>query len=131
MSKKSRNGYRDNEHTESQAQSIALTYNPNQDLSIMVEWSRSAYTYQIPGQLNDSMFKQDPTQSTRSRNYFNPDIHIPSVNLNWQLAPHTKFQFISSAVLGKRNSVLYDKPANVKDSINPLTFQYNNRQVEY
>lgn len=130
MSKKSRNGYRDSEHTESQAQSITIDYVPTSNFSLKMEWSRSTYLYKIPGQLNDSMYAQDATQATRNRNYFNPDIHIPSINLNWQAALHTRLQFISSAVLGKRNSVLFDKPANVKDSINAGTLQYNNRQVD-
>jgi Fe(3+) dicitrate transport protein len=130
MHKKSRNGYRDNEHTASQAQAIALTYEPNSNFSVRVEWARSKYLYRIPGALTDSMFHADPTQATRSRNYFSPDIHVPSVNLNWQIAPQTRFQLTVSAVLGKRNSVLFDKPTNVKDTINASTGQYNNRQVD-
>ena len=59
-----------------------------------------------------------------------PDIHIPSLTLNWQIASQTKLQFTSSAVLGKRNSVQFDKPTNIKDTINAATLQYNNRQVD-
>ena len=130
MHKKSRNGYRDNEHTESEAQAIILTYEPTTRLSIRAEWARSKYLYRIPGALTDSMFHTDPRQATRSRNYFSPDIHIPSVNLNWQIASQTKLQLNLSAVLGKRNSVLFDKPTNVRDTINAATGQYNNRQVD-
>lgn len=130
LSKKTRHGYRDNEETNSSAQSISITYSPSPKFNLSLEWSRAAYTYRIPGQLNDTMFSQDPTQATRSRNYFNPDIHVPAINMNWQVAEHSKIQFIGSAVLGNRNSVLYDKPANIKDSINPITGQYNNRQVD-
>lgn len=128
--KKSRDGYRDVEHTSSQAQGISLIYAPNKDLSIKLDWARSEYIYRIPGQLTDSQFKEDPRQASRSRNYFNPDINVPSVNLNWQLAPKTHVQLIASAVLGKRNSVLFDKPANVKDTINASTLDYNNRQID-
>jgi Fe(3+) dicitrate transport protein len=76
------------------------------------------------------MFEVDPRKATRSRNYFNPDIHIPSFMFNWQISANTRLQFTSSAVLGNRNSVLFDKPANVGDTINSLTLQYNNRQVD-
>jgi len=130
MHKKSRNGYRDNEHTESEAQAIILTYEPTTRLSIRAEWARSKYLYRIPGALTDSMFHADPTQATRSRNYFSPDIHIPSVNVNWQLSPQTKLQLTVSAVLGKRSSVQFDKPTNIRDTINTATGQYNNRQVD-
>lgn len=128
--RKSRNGYRDNEHTESEAQSVMIAYEPTVRFSVRLEWARSRYQYRIPGPLTDSMFNADPAQATRSRNYFSPDIHVPSVTLNWQLASRTKMQLIASAVLGRRNSVQYDKPTNIRDTINTATMQYNNRQVD-
>ncbi|MEO7393995.1 MAG: TonB-dependent receptor [Chitinophagaceae bacterium] len=130
LQKKTRDGYRENEHTNSEAQAIIISYEPNSKFSIRTEWARSKYIYRIPGPLTDSMFYTNPCQATRSRNYFSPDIHIPSVTLNWQIAKQTKLQFTSSAVLGKRNSVQFDKPVNIKDTINSTTLQYNNRQVD-
>ena len=130
IQKKSRGGYRDNEHTDSEAEAIVITYEPSTKFSIRTEWTRSKYLYRIPGPLTDSMFYANPTQATRSRNYFSPDIHIPSVTINLQIAPQTKLQFTSSAVLGKRRSVLFDKPTNIRDTINVVTLQYNNRQVD-
>jgi Fe(3+) dicitrate transport protein len=127
--KKSRDGYRDNEHTGSEAEDITVTYESTK-FSIRAEWARSKYLYRIPGPLTDSMFYAGPTQATRSRNYFSPDIHVPSISLNWQIACQTKLQFTSSAVLGRRNSVQFDKPTNIKDTINASTHQYNNRQVD-
>ncbi|MEI9944006.1 MAG: TonB-dependent receptor [Chitinophagaceae bacterium] len=129
MYRKSRNGYRDNEHTESEAQSVTVSYE-SRKFSVRIEWARAKYQYRIPGPLTDSLFNTDPTQATRSRNYFSPDIHVPSVTLNWQLAYQTKLQLVTSAVLGKRNSVQFDKPSNVRDTINASTLQYNNRQVD-
>ena len=128
--KKSRDGYRVNEHTSSQAASVVLTWQPVNNFSIRLEWSNSQYTYRIPGPLTDSMFYADPGQATRARNYFNPNITVPSITTNWQVAPNTKLQLTTSAVLGKRNSVQFDKPVNIKDTINAVTKQYNNRQVD-
>ena len=130
IQKKSRDGYRDNEHTTSEAEGIVLSYDFNKNFSVRAEWARSTYLYRMPGPLTDSMFYADPKQATRSRNYFSPDIHIPSVTINWQLSSKTKLQFTSSAVLGARNSVQFDKPTNIRDSINTTTLQYNNRQVD-
>jgi len=127
--KKTRDGYRDYEHTESEAQAAILTYQSSK-FSIRAEWARSKYLYRIPGPLTDSMFYANPRQATRSRNYFSPDISIPSITLNWEFTYQTKLQLITSAVLGRRNSVQLDKPANVKDTINANTLQYNNRQVD-
>ncbi len=130
IQKKSRDGYRENEHTNSESEAIILSYEPNKNFSIRAEWARSKYQYRIPGPLTDSMFYADPKQATRSRNYFSPDIHIPSVTINWQVTGTTKIQLTSSAVLGARNSVQFDKPTNVKDSIVAATLEYNNRQVD-
>lgn len=128
--KKSKDGYRDNEHTNAAAQSVALTYDAGKRITIRAEWARSTYLYRIPGALNDSMFHADPRQATRSRNYFSPDIHIPSVVMNWRLSDQTRLQLTASAVLGKRSSILFDKPVNVPDTINTSTGMYNNRQVD-
>lgn len=130
IQKKTRNGYRTNEHTDSEAEAIVLTYQPFAKLSLRAEWARSKYFYRIPGPLTDSMFYADPRQATRSRNYFSPDINIPSVTVNWNINAQTKIEFTTSAVIGKRNSVLFDKPANVRDTIIALTMTYNNRQVD-
>lgn len=130
INKKSRGGYRNNEHTDSEAESIMLAYEPSQKFSARIEWARSTYLYRIPGQLTDKQFEENPRQASRSRNYFNPDIHVPSITINWQLATQTRIQLVTSAVIGKRNSVLFDKPTNVADTINASTLQYNNRQVD-
>lgn len=127
--KKSRDGYRDNEHTNAEAQDIIISYATTK-LSLRAEWTHSKYLYRIPGPLTDSMFYAGPRQATRSRNYFSPDIYVPSINLNWQLGLQTKLQFTSSAVLGKRNSIQFDKPTNIRDTINTATLQHNNRQVD-
>ena len=128
--KRGRKGYRDNEETRSEAQAIILNYAATAHFNIRLEWARSQYRYRLPGALTDSMFLADPTQATRSRNYYSPDIHLPSLTINWQLSSLTKIQFTQSAVLGNRSSVLFDKPTNVKDTINATTNMFNNRQVD-
>lgn len=128
--KKSRDGYRDNEHTRSESHDIILQYDLSSKLTLRAEWARSMYVYQMAGPLTDAQFQNNPRQSTRSRNYFNPDIHVPSLQLTWKPGHSTQIELTTSAVIGKRNSVLFDKPTNIKDTINPATLQYNNRQVD-
>jgi len=123
-------GYRKNARSDAQSQFISLTYEFTKNLKVKAELGRSSYVYQIPGPLTDAMFASDPRQSTRSRNYFNPDIYIPSIVLDWKLTNSTKLKLTNSGVYGSRNSVIYDAFANVKDSINPLTNQYKARSVD-
>jgi len=123
-------GYRDNSNSNYDAQSVVLVYNASKFLKITAEFSRSNYLYQVPGPLTDSMFHADPRMSTRARNYFNPEIYVPSLNFEWQIADATKLQWLTSAVLGNRNSVLFDRTANIPDAINPATGEYAARQVD-
>lgn len=129
-SKRKSDGYRHNSTSDYDAQSLMLIYKPADDLKITGEVSRSNYTYKIPGPLTDSMFYADPRQSTRPRNYYTPDIYVPSVKIEWNISSGTSVQWINSAVLGSRSSVQFDKPANVSDAIDPSTLTYAPRQVD-
>ncbi|WP_375445316.1 TonB-dependent receptor family protein [uncultured Fibrella sp.] len=123
-------GYRQNSRSDAQALFASLRYQASSRLSLSVEVARSTYLYQIPGPLTDSMFRADPRQATRNRNYFSPDIWVPSVRADWQLTQRTRLQWITSAVLGVRNSVLIDAFATVSDQPDPVTNQYRQRQVD-
>lgn len=122
-------GYRANSESDASAQFASLQYDFTSKLSLKFEIGRSEYLYQIPGPLTDSMFHADPRQSTRSRNYFNPDIYVPSLTFNWQWTPKTSLQWIVSGVFGSRSSVEFEGFATRVDVIDPVTLQYNPRVV--
>lgn len=123
-------GYRKNSQSDADAQFIQLNYQFSNSVSIKVELGRSKYLYHIPGPLNDSMFYADPRMSTRSRNYFSPEIYVPSVVFNWKLSEQTKMNLTLSGVFGDRSSVQLDAFADLPDTINSSTGQYKNRQVD-
>jgi Fe(3+) dicitrate transport protein len=123
-------GYRNNSVSDADAQFLQLQYRFSDRLSLKTEVGRSKYLYKIPGPLNDSMFYANPKMSTRGRNYFSPDIYVPSLVLNWQLSEATKILLTTSGVFGSRSSVQFDAFANVPDAIDPTTGTYKNRQVD-
>lgn len=127
---KTRDGYRETENTRSAAHALMLEWMLTTKLTIKAEWTHSVYIYRLPGQLNDSMFAANPRQATRNRNYFSPDMHVPSITMEWKPGPQTFIKLNTSAVIGKRGSVLFDKPVTVKDSISTVTHDYANRQVD-
>lgn len=129
FSKRNKDGYRENEHTDYHAGGIKLSYHANENLLLRLEWAKSNYTYKIPGPLNDFQFAQNPRQSTRFRNYYNPNITIPSFTLKWKINENTKLQYIASAVEGTRNSAIFNQPATIPDLIDPNTLEYANRQI--
>jgi len=130
MNKKSIKGYRDYNDSRYNAEAISLFYDFSRNLTLKIEYTHSNYIIHLAGALTDKQFAEDPTQAKRTRNYYNPDIHVPSITLDWKIGPSTQLRFTSSAVLGFRNSVMFDKPTNVKDTIVTATLQYNNRQVD-
>ncbi len=128
--KRHSDGYRKNSQSDAAAQFVQLNYQFNTKISLKAEFGRSKYLYHIPGPLNDSMFNADPTMSTRSRNYFSPDIYIPSLIFNWKISSKTKISATASGVFGDRSSVMLDAFADVPDTINRATSLYKNRQVD-
>ncbi len=127
---KTSEGYRKNSRSDYDAQNVTLEFDPADELGIRAEWTRSNYTVQLPGPLTDSMFHADPRAATRSRSYYNPDINIPSLSADWRPADGTRLHLTASAVLGSRNSVMFDRPANIRDTIMTATGDYNARQVD-
>jgi Fe(3+) dicitrate transport protein len=123
-------GYRKNSQSDATAQFVQLNYRFSDAVSVKAEFGRSKYQYHIPGPLNDSMFNANPEMSTRSRNYFSPDIYVPSLTFNWRLSAQTKINITASGVFGNRSSVMLDAFANVPDTINTTTGTYKNRQVD-
>lgn len=123
-------GFRKNSQSDANAQFVQLQYAFSEKLVLRGELGRSQYLYHIPGPLNDSMFYADPKISTHSRNYFSPDIYVPSLNLFWKLSGHTEVNATASGVFGNRSSVQLDAFANVPDNIDPATGTHKNRQVD-
>jgi Fe(3+) dicitrate transport protein len=130
FSKRIFKGYRKNASSDFEGQFMSVAYQANDKLSIRAEIGHSRYITQLPGPLSDSMFLADPRQSTRSRNWYSPDIYIPSVAAEWKLTSNTLMQISVSGVLGTRNSVQFIGFADAKDTINSITNQYKNRQVD-
>ncbi len=128
--KRMSDGYRKNSSSNFDAQSLMLIYSPSKSVSVTVELSRSYYDYQIPGALTDSMFRADPKQATRSRNYYSPEIFVPSITIDWSLSHRTRLSWVVSAVLGGRSSVQFNQPATVPDVVDPVTLQYAARVVD-
>jgi Fe(3+) dicitrate transport protein len=124
IQKRVSDGYRKNATSNSEAQFVSLEYLFNPNLTIKAEFGRSTYLYHLPGPLTDAMFNADPRQSSRSRNYFNPDIYLPSISLNWKINETTNLNVVTSALLGSRNSVQLIALANIPEDLS------KNRQVD-
>jgi Fe(3+) dicitrate transport protein len=122
-------GYRKHADSKSEAQFISLNYKLSSKWNARLELGRSKYLYQIPGPLTDSMFYADPRQSTRRRNFYSPDIYVPSLQFEYRLSNQTSIQWTLSGIFGTRSSVEFEGFAHVPDVIDPVTLEYKNRTV--
>lgn len=123
-------GYRSNSESDYDGQGTMLHWRPGKKFDLRLELMRSNYLYHNPGPLTDAMFAANPRQSTRTRNYFNPEIWLPSAIASWHISENTLLKCTISGVRGERRSVLFDRVANIPDTINASTLQYNRRQVD-
>lgn len=113
---RSSQGYRDNAHSQAHSFFVQLNYTPNKHSQLAFEWSNGYYQFQIPGPLSDSMFAANPRQSTRSRNYYSPDISLPVLRYkrSWETGHMT---LRVGDLLGARKSVQVPGSSLVVDSL--------------
>lgn len=107
-----------------------LKYQFNSKASLAVQFSRVNFKEQDAGGLTDAQFNADPRQSTRSRNFFDPEINIPALLFNYDLSNRSKLEVTSHMIIGQRNSVQFLANPNVADTVNKKLNTYNPRQVD-
>jgi Fe(3+) dicitrate transport protein len=130
VSRRTSDGYRVAAEAEAEYYGVRLNSALGEKLVLTAGYAASEYRVQLPGPLTDAMFATDPGQATRTRNYYSPSINVPTLGLTWTPTAATTLSWTASAVRGERNSVLFDRPADVSDSISPITGTYANRQVD-
>lgn len=123
-------GYRENSDYNYVAAHLHLNYDLTTKLKIRFEYNFMNYINHINGGLTDAQFYNNPKQSTRTRNYYSPTIHLPSFRIDYGINKNIDINFISSAVLGSRNSVQFIAISTVKDTFNTTLNSYNPRQVD-
>jgi Fe(3+) dicitrate transport protein len=80
-------GWRDNSNFAQHNAFGQLKFNFTENMFISVEQTYMTYLAQQPGGLTDALFKADPRQSIRNRNWFKVDWRILAANYNWKISP--------------------------------------------
>jgi Fe(3+) dicitrate transport protein len=130
FSNRSGDGWRPDAAFNYHAYYLNLKYQFNDKGSIALQFSRSDYRQQIAGGLTDAQFDVNNRQSTRFRNFFNPEINIPALLFNYNFDKNTKLEVITNGIIGQRNSVQFIANPNVADTVNRSLNTYNPRQVD-
>lgn len=122
-------GWRENSRYFTNSGYGTFSYYFTPKFSLTGEIMQSHIRSQQPGGLTDAQVYDDAQQSVRSRNWFDIKWTTPAVIANYQINPSTRWNTKLFATIGDRNSIGYLQPITQKDSINPATMQYNNREV--
>lgn len=109
---------------------INLGYRINNKMNISLEYTRMDQLVQQPGGLNDSMFKADPRQSLRARNWFDLAWNIPALNFEYQINTNNRLNVKAFGLIGDRSSIGNLDAINKPDTINRATGTYSSRRVD-
>ncbi len=123
-------GWRENSDYHFSAWHAGFNYAFSKKVNLGASLSHMEYVNHFAAGLTDSMFREDPRQSNRPRNYFNPTIYLPAIHLEIQASKNTLITASTSAIFGQRNSVQFITLPIYNDTINPVTNEYNPRQVD-
>lgn len=124
------NGWRQNSRYNTRTFFASANYQFTKKLNIAFEYTNMDYSSQQPGGLTDNQFKTNAQQSSRARNWIGTPWNVAALTIKYDISPKVNLIIKTFASMSERNSVGYVKAINVKDSINPLTLQYNPRQVD-
>lgn len=123
------NGWRNNSRFHNNSGYGTITYHFTNKFSLTAEIMRSNMRSQQPGGLTDGQIIQNAQESTRGRNWFDITWTTPALIANYQINEKTRWNTKLFATFGDRNSVGFMLPVTVKDTINPITGNYNSRTV--
>lgn len=124
------NGWRENGHFNVRNSHAFVQYKIRPKTSISAEFTNMDYVIQQSGGLTDVQFHDNPKQSLRRRNWFGAPWNL--VNINFDIKPSEKLSLNLKifGLFGERNSIGYTLKPNIQDTVNTITNDYNNRQVD-
>lgn len=108
-----------------------IAYRPNEQNRISVQYTLLSYLAQQPGGLDDRMYAQDPRQSNRSRNWFDVNWNLLSLEWSSELGSNTTLQTIAYGLLAHRKALGFrpnrpaqEDPGGKRDLLNGVFRNY-------
>lgn len=100
-------GWRPNSEFRVHNSFASTTYQPTEDLSLSLELTKMNYLAQQPGGLTDRLFRKDPGQSIRERNWFRVDWNMAALKVDYQISNQLKLNIRNFGLIGSRFSLGY------------------------
>lgn len=122
--------WRRNNHYTINTGYASFTYSFTSKLTANLQLTSMDFVSQQPGGLTDSLFKVDPKQSLRNRNWMSAPWKIAALDVDYQFSENTKLNLKAFGLYAQRNSVGYVASITTKDTFNNAIKSYNPRQVD-
>lgn len=123
-------GWRENSQYAIHTGYFSANYQLSKRINIAAEYTNMNYKSQQAGGLTDVQFNENNKQSFRERNWFGAPWNVTSLTFKYDISRNVNLQIKSFMTMAERNSVGFTKSITTLDTINPLTLQYNARQVD-
>jgi Fe(3+) dicitrate transport protein len=119
-------GWRDNSQSKQLSGFAGLKYNPTKKLVVGIEYTALRNTIHMPGGLTDSVFKANPQQSLRSRNWLQSPWNIVAASINYKINENTSLSIKSAFLYSQRDLVWRNEDGGpaAKDSIVPRELEH-------
>lgn len=99
------NTWRPNSEFQSHHAHIHLQYNLKEKLSMNTQYTYMYYVSQQAGGLTDNQFKENPSQSNRSRNYFKVNWNLISLQLKYKATAKSQIQSLFFGLIAGRDAI--------------------------
>ena len=113
-------GYRNHANYKSNNLFLSLEYRATDKSSIGLEYTHFDYLAKQAGGLTDQQFKEDPRQSSRTRNWFEIDWNLFSLKYKQQIGAGSNLSLNLFGLFAERNSVGF-RGNPIKLNENPIT----------
>jgi len=121
--------WRPNSHYDQHNGYVHVTYKINKKLKLTGEYTLMQYLAQQPGGLTDAQFIEDPSVSTRARNWFTVNWNLGSLTLDYNINQNTRINWRNFTLQGSRAALgvlSYINRIDNGGNRDLLTDQYNN-----
>ncbi len=124
-------GWRPNSDLQQVTGFARIGFKASEQFKIGLEYSVLRNRLHMPGGLSDSVFRQDPRQSFRSRNWLMTPWNILALTAEYKIAPHSTLSLRSAFNFSARNIVWRNEDGGPQAADSIVDNNYLPREVEH
>ena len=98
-------GWRENSHFDNHTFYANVNYAVTEKTTLGIDVTQMGYLAQQPGGLTDEMFKENPRQTNRERNWFQVNWNMLALHVDHKFSPSSEFNLRAFGLLANRYSV--------------------------